>query len=436
MVHTEITIGVNRTAEADPLQETGRDWPDHREQGTLPPVIIMNLYHSGLAIARDLQGTGIRVLGLCSDKQAPGSHTKSCEVRIAPDSQNEPEKLLEYFDELSADFSGGVIFPTRDGDVAFLDRYREELSGRFRLAIPTHECLINVVQKDVLAQIAESVDVPVPRTMKICSVNDLKLVAQRIGFPCVVKPVSALDWRKGGNWQEVGCRKAFQVSTQEELELEYSQIEHVTPMVLVQEWIAGATSRIGILGGYVGPDAELVSFFTARKMLQSPDDFGTGCIVESEPVDGLLELSRRLFKAVNYRGMAEVEFKWDDRAKAYKLIEINTRHWDQHELASASGINLTQVAYLDVIGKRPRSVRKVTQKAKWIAEDALILHSLRAIYHRQMTIREIVGSIRGKRIYGLFSWKDPRPFLFSMLMLGSVLFKQVLVLLRGESSNA
>src|SRR5206468_8764757 len=47
-------------------------------------------------------------------------------------------------------------------------------------------------------------------------------------------------------------------------------------------------------------------------------------------LNDLVAPSIRLCKALNYRGMAEIEYKRDINTGEYKLIEINTRHWDWH----------------------------------------------------------------------------------------------------------
>src|SRR5690348_18401329 len=106
-----------------------------------PPVIILNLFHSGLGIARDFAGTGIRVVGLTADKNCYGNYTRFCEVRSAPNSQREPERLVGYLLQAANDLKGAVIFPTRDADVVMLDKYRESLSKHYRLGIPSTSCL-------------------------------------------------------------------------------------------------------------------------------------------------------------------------------------------------------------------------------------------------------------------------------------------------------
>ncbi|HEV2991800.1 MAG TPA: hypothetical protein VG759_25415, partial [Candidatus Angelobacter sp.] len=210
----------------------------NHNSNTRPPVIIMNMYYSGLAIARDLAGAGIKVIGLSSDRSIYGNFTRFCEVRRAPSSQAEPEQLAEYLQNASDELHGAVIFPTRDADVVFLDQYRERLAN-YLLSIPSRKALGLVLNKGLLARTAHSAGIPVPRTVVVRSAAELKLVSEGIGFPCVVKPVSAHLWHGGNRWETVGCRKAFRVDSPETLQQEYQQVAAVSPEVLVQEWIPG-----------------------------------------------------------------------------------------------------------------------------------------------------------------------------------------------------
>src|SRR5262249_6809935 len=106
-----------------------QEFPDTEQKAVVgsPPVIVLNLFHTGLGIVRQLAGTSVRVLGLSADRRIYGNFTNSCEVRQAPDSQLRPEQLAEFLMRAAVDFSGAVIFPTRDADLLFLDRFREDL---------------------------------------------------------------------------------------------------------------------------------------------------------------------------------------------------------------------------------------------------------------------------------------------------------------------
>jgi D-aspartate ligase len=383
---------------------------DNHNSNTLPPVIIMNMYYSGLAIARDLAGAGIKVVGLSSDHNIYGNFTRFCTVRQAPSSQAEPERLVEYLQKTSNELRGAVIFPTRDADVVFLDRYREQLAG-YRLSIPSREALNLVLNKGSLARAARSAGIAVPRTVVIQSADELKSVSEAVGFPCVMKPVSAHLWHGGNRWETVGCRKAFRVDSPEILEREYKQVAAVSPEVLVQEWIPGSSNEIVIMGGYFGNNSRALGYFCARKLVQEPEDFGTGCLVQNLPLEELIEPSARLCQSLNYRGMAEIEYKYDANTREYKLIEINARHWDWHQLAHMSGVNLTRVAYSDLTGHALDSSTSGKPGGKWIAEDAFMLHAAAALYKRRVKLRTLLRQLSGPKMFAIFAWDDPLPFL-------------------------
>ena len=63
------------------------------------------------------------------------------------------------------------------------------------------------------------------------------------------------------------------------------------------------------------------------------------------PVPAVTELSRRFLTALEYVGLASVEFKYDARDGTYKLIEVNPRTARANQLAIAAGVDLPYIAY-------------------------------------------------------------------------------------------
>jgi D-aspartate ligase len=412
--------GNNSSTTADTKVVTTEAKPEaaRGQNSAMPPVIIMNMFYSGLAIARALAGTGVRVVGLSADPKAYGNFTRFCEVRRAPDSQSEPEHLAEFLVKAAAELKGAVIFPTRDADVVFLDRYRDELKD-YRLSIPPRTALMQSLDKGALVRCAEATGVPVPKSLVAHNAEELKRVPSELGFPCVVKPVSSYMWRGEGRWQAVGCRKAFLADTWEQLKEEYDRVSAVNPDVLVQEWIPGSTKDIAIMGAYFGQGSEPLGYFCARKLVQEPDDFGTGCIVQNVLLQEIVQPSIRLCKSLGYRGMAEIEYKRNEKTGEYKLIEINTRHWDWHQLSHMSGVNLTRVAYSDLTGHMLDATTSQKPGGKWVAEDTLLMHSAAGIYNHRLTLRAVFRQLSGPKIFGIFQWADPMPFvryLFSSMV--------------------
>jgi predicted ATP-grasp superfamily ATP-dependent carboligase len=251
-------------------------------------------------------------------------------------------------------------------------------------------------------------------------------------FPVVIKPRFAYEWRKKGVWEKVGERKAVLVDSFERFEKEYRKLAAVTSEVLVQEFIPGDDTDVVVCCCYIGRDGELLGHYTARKLIQSPPLLGTACIVELADIPELVDGSIRLLRAYGYAGMAEIEYKHDKRAGAYFLIEVNPRHWDQHELGTCAGINLTWSAYNDLTGRRLRPISPSynRRKCRWIAERELALLLMRAAYRwiadllradhlsgsqarpeeiGKISLGDLVRLFSGRKIFAIFHRYDPIP---------------------------
>src|SRR5271167_2758087 len=93
------------------------------------PAVVMNMSYTGLGIARSLGERGVSVIGLSAQPRLCGNFTRYAKVLRCPDSRHEPEALLHFLLTLGPELGrGSVIFPTRDDDVLFLDRYRDKLA--------------------------------------------------------------------------------------------------------------------------------------------------------------------------------------------------------------------------------------------------------------------------------------------------------------------
>ncbi len=72
----------------------------------------------------------------------------------------------------------------------------------------------------------------------------------------------------------------------------------------------------------------------------------------------LLEsLSKRLLRAVDYYGLAELEYKLDPRDGQYKLLDFNARTWGYHSLGGRAGVDFPYLLFADQIGCAPEPCR-------------------------------------------------------------------------------
>ena len=356
-----------------------------------PPVFVMNLYYTGIGIARNLRGRGVKVYGLSSEKKAPGARSHFFDgLYEIPDGRNEPEALCQRLLTIRDRHRGApVIFPTRDFDVLFLHQYRDRLSPAYAIAQPNGSVIPLLLDKFDLAQLALANGIATPQTIICHSAENFDQQIKALRFPLVAKPRFAYQWRREGVWKKVGARKAILIESLAQLENEYSQLGQVTDELLVQEYIPGGDSDIVVCCCYINQSGELLGYFTGRKLRQSPAFFGTGCLVEACSIPEIVAPSVKLLRACGYAGLAEIEFKYDASIQTYFLIEVNPRHWDQHELGVPIGINLTWIAYQAAIGFPPRPQTPVYNgPLKWIAERELLLLFMKNTYNEMAAQRE------------------------------------------------
>jgi predicted ATP-grasp superfamily ATP-dependent carboligase len=394
-------------------------------------AVVMNLFYSGLGIARSLGAKGIPVVGLTAQRGIYGNFTRYAKTLFCADSRNDPGTLLEQLVVLGKSLDQrAVLFPTRDHDLVFLDRFRSELAPYFSPVIPSAESLERCLNKWETYCDAVAAGVPTPRSWLIQQDEDLQRALSEITYPCVLKPLAAHHWRTAGNWDLVGARKAIGLSSREELMTEYAAVARADRRMLVQECIPGGDDCLIVAACYVDREHTFQAGFNAQKLVQIPAGFGTGCIVQSIRRPELFERTARLLQSMEFTGIAEVEYKWDATDAEYKLIEVNPRPWDQHTIGAASGVDLIHLAYCDHAGLPKPAIENTFEQRKWIAEDAFLMGALRLLWRREPGLRELFRQARGKKVYAIWQASDPLPFLAYLAGLVPTLIRMGLQTLR------
>jgi D-aspartate ligase len=377
-----------------------------------PIAVVMNLFYTGLGIARSLGERGVPVIGLTAHRDAPGNLSRYLKAHRCADSVAHPELLIDQMITLGRQIGRrSVVFPTRDADLVFLDRYRKQLEPLFHLVIPSREALELCLDKWQTVRAASKAGVESPGTWIVHGDVDLERLRAEITYPCVLKPQSAHHWRGATNWQLVRARKAISVGSFEELRAEYASVARAHASALIQECIPGGDDALIVAACYVDRQSQMRAGFNIQKLVQAPAGFGTGCIVQTTQEPELLQRSSSLLQAMRFSGIAEVEYKRDPRDGRYKLIEVNPRPWDQHRLGAACGVDLMYVAYCDHAGLPTPHVAQRTELYKWIAEDTFLLAALRLLWRREPGLADLFRQARGRRVYGIWSTRDPLPFL-------------------------
>ena len=304
-------------------------------------VVVGVGWVAGLAAIRSLGRAGVHVLAVDHRPSALGFRSRYAQARVAPARSGE-----SYVDFLRT-LGPGVVFPTHDDDLETLARHRSDLP--LTCPFPDWNVLGCVQDKREQVAAAERAGVPAPRTSDTSAAD--------FDFPVLVKPAFAPAFRL-----RFGV-KAFLCQTRAELESALARARDFRPVV--QEWIPGGDDTLYTLGSYVSEDGEALGLFSGRKLLQTPRGLGTARAAEALWVDEVVEQGLALLRELGVWGISQVEFKRDPRDGRFKLIEVNPRLWEWHGLASACGVDLPRIAYLDLVGERPAPVRMVGEGKRW-----------------------------------------------------------------------
>ena len=409
------------------------------------PVVVLNMHYSGLGIARGLAPHGVPVFGLSAHPEFPGSASRYCSFRKAPDSLLDPDGLEVFLLEFAREFdTRPIIFPTRDHDVEFLLARRQNLERSFTIPMAPREVIERAMNKDRCFQAARECGIALPRSHTVRSRAEVHGLRGEISLPVIVKPLYAKQWRKPGIWDAVGREKAVQIDDWSDLEAFYSRIEPLDPVMTIQEYVPGPESSLVIFGSYCRPGGELHSYFTARKLLQVPALRGTGVVVEGIPIDSIVDPSRRLLREIGFSGMSEIEYKVHEKTGTAYLIEINPRHWDQHYLGTACGVNLSLEWYRDLTEPermapgRPTgdSPRQSPVPVRWIADQEFALYAASAIAGRGQAGGQPRELLRGRKTFAVLDWRDPKPGLCQIGNVSRMLGRAALARLRRSTGRS
>lgn len=313
---------------------------------------------NGLAAIRSLGRHGVRVLAVDHRPRALGFRSRYATPVAAPDPGVDEDGFVAVLARLGATLEAPVpVFATHDEHVNAIARRTAELGAAYRPCSPPWEVLERIQSKRHQLEVAIACGVPTPETRHPASAAEALAGARQLGYPVMVKPSDPIGFKRLHN------RQAFRCQTDAELESAYAQTEAFAPMV--QEYVPGGDDGLYTLGSYVAADGEALGIFTGRKLRQTRQHMGVCRVAEAVWVPEVAEHGLRLLRALEFHGISQVEFKLDPRTGSYKLIEVNPRLWQWHGLATACGVDLTHIAYLDLIGRRPQARRMTGEGRRW-----------------------------------------------------------------------
>ena len=380
-------------------------------------VIVGGDFH-GLGIIRSL---GRHAVPLCvvDDEFSIGRFSKYTTSTVrAPNLRNEKD-TVDFLIEMGhrKKLQGWVLFPTRDEHVAAFSRHKQTLSQVFRVPTPDWEITKWAWNKWNTYSLAQKLGIPIPRTWCPRAVEEIDQIDAE--FPLAIKPSVKEDFFYATK------AKAWRAENKNQLKEMFQRASgHVgSNEVLVQEIIPGDGTRQFSSCVFM-KDGIVLGSMEAQRWRQHPPEFGRAAtFVESIDLPAVEELTLKFLRAINYYGLAEVEYKLDPRDGKYKLLDVNARTWGFHALGSPAGVDFSYLLYADQIGD-PVVTCRGRSGVGWIRMVTDLPTSMGDIWAGRLTPKAYWGSLMDFKIESVFSSEDIIPTLAELALLPYLAIKR------------
>ena len=380
-------------------------------------VIVGGDFH-GLGIIRSLGRRGIP-LCVVDDEFSIGRFSKYTTFTVRAPNLRKEKETVDFLIETGhrMKLNGWVLFPTRDEHVAAFSRHKQALSEVFRVPTPDWEVTKWAWNKWNTYSLAQKLEIPIPRTWCPHKVEDIDQIDAE--FPLAIKPSVKEDFFYATK------AKAWRAKNRAELKEMFQRASgHVgSNEVLVQEIIPGDGTRqfsscVFMKNGVVLGSME------AQRWRQHPPEFGRAAtFVESVELPIVEELTLKFLRAINYYGLAEVEFKLDPRDGKYKLLDVNARTWGFHALGSPAGVDFSYLLYADQVGD-PVATCRGRSGVGWIRMVTDLPTSFGDICAGRLTPRAYLRSLMDFEIESVFNSEDIVPTLAELALLPYLAIKR------------
>jgi D-aspartate ligase len=380
---------------------------------TSTPVVVLKvgrytLHHGGLGVIRTLGRVGVPVYGVHEDRLAPAGVSRYLAGKFIWKTEGESvERFLEGMTALGRRLGRPTILvPTDDLAAILVAEHAAALEEWFVFPRPPASLPRTVASKRGLYQLCKRLGVPCPEAVVPRSRPDVEAFLERARFPVVVKGAEA--WLLAGT----GVKSTTLVKTPEQLLDIYERVVEGRSgtSVMFQEYIPRDSGEDWIFHGYCDARSECLAGFTGIKLRSYPPHAGPttlGRCVTNEP---LRHQAETLFKLISYRGIMDLDYRFDRRDGQYKLVDFNPRVGAQFRLfEDDAGIDVVRALHLDLTGRPVPHGRPVDGRG-FVVEPYDLLASWG--YHRDggLTMRAWLQSLKGIKERAWIAGDDLAPF--------------------------
>jgi D-aspartate ligase len=390
---------------------------------SMPVVVLQMQNHGSLGVMRSLGRLGIAVYGVHATPRPAASFSKYCRKVFELDlDQNPPEESVDGLMEIARSVGAKpLLIPTNDESALFVAENSVRLREAFLFADNTVAVVWSLYNKKNMYFLAKQLSIPTPETMFPESLNDVLEFCENAHFPVMLKASDNIRTAR------YAAKKMVIARSKDELIRSYKAMEDGSkPSLMIQEYIPGDDGSVWMFNGYFDENSDCLYSITGKKIHQTPVYTGMtslGMCLLNPPIDSATKL---LVKAVGYKGILDIGYRYDSRDRLYKLLDANPRLGATFRLfVGDNGMDVTRAQYLHFTGQ-PVPTSNICTGRKWILEDADVRSCIHYYRDGALTFQNWLRSYRGIQECAWYAKDDIRPFLRMCASFSMMPFRKIL----------
>jgi len=347
----------------------------------LPKVLVTDASErAALAVIRSLGKKKIEVTAGDSTRFNIGFLSKYCKQRILyPPPEMERTKFVKAMLKLVRDESFDLLIPITDIAMVPIIEQKEDFEHYTKVAVPHYSTAIKAFDKVETVEIAQRHHIPYPKTVFGEDLNNVNDFSKGIEYPVVIKPRMKVTWI-GEKALILKVTPKNYAYNPKDFVMKWKRLISILKKVglqkdflMVQKFVQGEGYGVEALIH----DGEPTVIFIHRRLREYPTTGGASTLRESVRDNKLAQLGIKLLQAMEWEGVAMVEFRVKRNPDELNVIEVNGRFWGSLPLAINAGVDFPYLLYKSMVDGNgfDGSKYRTGLRQRWLAGDFLWLYS-------------------------------------------------------------
>lgn len=260
-----------------------------------------------------------------------------------------------------------LLVSTNETYSLFIAENQDKLSKNLYFNQQNPDVLKNLTNKELFYKNYKNRGLVFPMTYYF-DVQNNTLIPD-LKYPMIVKPANVVLYN---HLSFEGKNKIYKINNEEELTNIIAKIKEAgyNERLILQEFVSGDDSHLFDSVVYVSKEhkVKLITFAQIGLQERSTSMVGNAAVLINgystfdAPIEQMKENITNFVESIDYTGFAEIDMKYDEEQKVFKVLEINARQGRSSYYVAALGANLITVLADDLISQKELTKKDLTEE--------------------------------------------------------------------------